>query len=1177
MGIKIKYPPTWKVYEQTKIAGLGLQNTTLFNLEHNNTSFDNKLEVTTFDIKPSIDLKEFALGMLENYLNKTSYPNFKPFLMKDAIKETNLLTDTALEDAINDTFNDISTFVFSYNATSNQEFYGLQIFGTALYTDKIYSILFTSEKEKFHRYLPQVLESIKSLEVFKLLSYEDFNMGMKFQYPSDWTYTNGNSIETSFLSYVDDIIFYPTKKENTSEIYPEIKIFSFFTRNNTISDMIEKQISYYKTRSNIYHNLNITHSDFDNSQILNFSYYLYDIPSLIIKCSELLTTSIIEKKEYHIQYCAEKENYSEHLPVMNKMINSLKTFSISRYEKNLNYEAGLLLKYPTSWNRIENSSSDENISFREMNNPSIHINIFSDNRSVTDLEKSYNQTYQNNEFDIYQKELINLNSTKGKLIPANKITFHYLSSDTLDKSIPVYGIHLYAEFNGYIYSIWYYSRYDTQLSSAQLMLNSIKIMDSYKKSDAIFKNYNDPAISFDIQIPVNWNVTYHSNDEMLLSIPLFENSSEIDYDSSLSIMNIGYPETLNKSLSQIVGDDLSLIIDPTFSYPEEDIKIIDIGKSIENSSAYTIEYTIDSPTYHQHYLNTYLNGKHDSLFSIEYSSSTDKYYNYLPIINYIINSIHVKSKLQSNQQIGINVGEGPSGIVYNPNTNMIYISNEKTDSVSVFDGSNFKKIKTIKVGKNPDDLAVDSSINIIYVANLNSDSISIIDGSQNKELRSIKVGPYPIEVAVNTITHKVYVVDEDSTKLYVIDGPNDFQPDIIPTGGNDLDSGMGVAVNEITNQIYVANPYTQYVTIIDGKTNNILKNFPMTFSSLDLRPFAITVNPFINYAYILSYEPYQSGIYLSGLNLNDYKISINKYLGKDYDLFPTSVFLNKLTNMIYVPMFLNDTLAIIDVTNITLPVKSIHTDSSPYDVAINEKQDIIYSTNNDANTMSIVNAASQHNLFGILYTIKTGIINQDIFGINIPLNSTKDAVLYCNGKRFINNTYMLYDNGTSVECFAKSEMNGRFTPILSSVWYGQDNNHPNKFVVTGHGGVSGKFADFGNFIRLTSPIISLFVLMSVIILSLLPSFIRKIRQKNKFLFVDKRQKELLSKTEIIGIDGSIIVGILFFLTVTEGFEQHEQNEITLITASVILPFALSVIMAITNRENIATRLTLVGL
>ena len=76
--------------------------------------------------------------------------------------------------------------------------------------------------------------------------------------------------------------------------------------------------------------------------------------------------------------------------------------------------------------------------------------------------------------------------------------------------------------------------------------------------------------------------------------------------------------------------------------------------------------------------------------------------------------------------------------------------------------------------------------------------------------------------------------------------------------------------------------------------------------------------------------------------------------------------------------------------------------------------------------------------------------------------------------------------------------------------------------------------------------------------------------------MDKRQSELLSKIEIITIDASVIVGVLIFLSLSEGFDPSEQTEITIITANIVFPFAISVIVAVNDREKFATRLMIAG-
>jgi YVTN family beta-propeller protein len=92
--------------------------------------------------------------------------------------------------------------------------------------------------------------------------------------------------------------------------------------------------------------------------------------------------------------------------------------------------------------------------------------------------------------------------------------------------------------------------------------------------------------------------------------------------------------------------------------------------------------------------------------------------------------------LKMNPQI--EVDNYPSAIAVNDVTNKIYVSNSKSNSVSVIDGTSNKKIKDISVGIEPVHLVTDNA-NKIYVSNSKSNSVSVIDGTSDKKIKDISV------------------------------------------------------------------------------------------------------------------------------------------------------------------------------------------------------------------------------------------------------------------------------------------------------------------------------------------------------------------------------------------------------------------------------------------------------
>jgi len=72
------------------------------------------------------------------------------------------------------------------------------------------------------------------------------------------------------------------------------------------------------------------------------------------------------------------------------------------------------------------------------------------------------------------------------------------------------------------------------------------------------------------------------------------------------------------------------------------------------------------------------------------------------------------------------VGEnGRGGVVANPLTGSVFVSNADDDTVSVIDGTIEKVIDTVAVGDNPFGLSVDTGTQRVFVTNRSSDNLSV--------------------------------------------------------------------------------------------------------------------------------------------------------------------------------------------------------------------------------------------------------------------------------------------------------------------------------------------------------------------------------------------------------------------------------------------------------------------
>src|ERR1700686_1845065 len=98
-----------------------------------------------------------------------------------------------------------------------------------------------------------------------------------------------------------------------------------------------------------------------------------------------------------------------------------------------------------------------------------------------------------------------------------------------------------------------------------------------------------------------------------------------------------------------------------------------------------------------------------------------------------------------------------------------YVSNGKSNTVSVIDLRTFSLLKTIAVGSEPTGIAANRKKNEIYVVNAGSDNVSVIDAEMNTVVATIGVHARPYFIDVAQDGKHAYVANSGSSNVSVID------------------------------------------------------------------------------------------------------------------------------------------------------------------------------------------------------------------------------------------------------------------------------------------------------------------------------------------------------------------------------------------------------------------------
>jgi YVTN family beta-propeller protein len=315
---------------------------------------------------------------------------------------------------------------------------------------------------------------------------------------------------------------------------------------------------------------------------------------------------------------------------------------------------------------------------------------------------------------------------------------------------------------------------------------------------------------------------------------------------------------------------------------------------------------------------------------------------------------------------GLPLGQTPSYLSSNPNTNRIYVSNSGNNSVSVIDGLINKVIKNIPVATAPSSLSVNPETNLIYVVGRNDSStnefysdsasggfVSVIDGRTDQLVKNITMDSdmTPTDIDVNPETNLIYVVGRDSSTnefysdsasdsasggfVSVIDGTSNEIIDEVST-----DSGVGaVSIDPQTNTIYVAG--MDSISVINGTTNQIPIDISVDNNIRDLY-----VNPETNMLYVSDFD--SNAVYI--IHGNEIEailkgpespsISVNE---------PTiDIDINPQTNMIYAAT--SDSITIINGTTNKV-VDSIRDVTDLVSISSNPQTNMIYAASSDSITI----------------------------------------------------------------------------------------------------------------------------------------------------------------------------------------------------------------------------------
>lgn len=285
-------------------------------------------------------------------------------------------------------------------------------------------------------------------------------------------------------------------------------------------------------------------------------------------------------------------------------------------------------------------------------------------------------------------------------------------------------------------------------------------------------------------------------------------------------------------------------------------------------------------------------------------------------------------------------------------TGLVFVSNERGDSVSVIDAAANKVVKTIPVGKRPRGVGIAPDGSAVYVAVSGDNVIAVIDPQKLEVTRTFDSGDDPEAFAVHA-NGNIYISNEEDAKASVIN----------PATGEllaEIEVGIepeGVAVSPDGSRVIVTSESTNMLHVIKVPEHTIESNIVV-----GARPRAATFSADSKTAYATSE--------ISG-EVKKVDVASGKIIGKvplaDDQAKPKDILVSRDGSRLYVAGGRANTVFVLDEGTMEI-VKAIPVGKRVWGLALSRDGKRLYSTDGVDHQVSVIDTDKN----AVVATIKVG-------------------------------------------------------------------------------------------------------------------------------------------------------------------------------------------------------------
>src|SRR5207302_3506975 len=152
-----------------------------------------------------------------------------------------------------------------------------------------------------------------------------------------------------------------------------------------------------------------------------------------------------------------------------------------------------------------------------------------------------------------------------------------------------------------------------------------------------------------------------------------------------------------------------------------------------------------------------------------------------------------------------------------------FTSNGRENKVSMFDLATLQTIKKIDVGKGPDGIYYDPETKRVFTNNHGSHDITAIDAKTGEVVGAVKVEGDGEEAAIGDDV--IYVNSENTNEVVVFDPKSLEVKNRFPIGVAETPTGL--AYDAKTNRLFIGCRKEPKMVVMDAGTGKVIANFPI--------------------------------------------------------------------------------------------------------------------------------------------------------------------------------------------------------------------------------------------------------------------------------------------------------------------------------------------------------------